>query len=565
MRARRLTVSLTVLVSLVPASQAFAGNNPARGSSQTEERTATRADVLAGRADQEERLNLLRASIEAAGGVVVEESEDPTAFEGYALGGYAYPLIVSDLDGDGDDEVLLEQDANRNYVVAIDDGDLAWREQLPPKSYLVGALSGDLFAEDGTEVILVLYRWNTDKTVLGGVDENGLRWTAPLDVDYSELNGLVEADTDEQAEIAITVWSDSGSITVRTLDGETGTLLSEIRSTTDQLDIGVAEQAFVTDGPEGQSDEAVFLTSLLGGYYAERLSLADGSRRTMNVFPGEEIPVIYQGVDYTGDGRRDGYISDFIYNEDETVTSTFGVFDAAALSTAWTQESEGDFPYFFIYPPYQAGDANGDGGQDLCIQNRSFGFGEPRTSTAEVRCLAGATGAELWTISREVTGEYSYASVQVESDLDANGVIDPVITTEAYTCSDDDYYCETTAFEATALNGTNGAPIWSTTDPGDSAGIWGLTGSNLDGVAGDDSFGYVYDETEPPGAPFAVYTGLSRLKAWDGFIDTGNASGYVDSAIGADLDGDGTLEAVLTSDAYEPIGEPVCEVYEGEE
>ncbi|MGH2710694.1 MAG: hypothetical protein ACRDH9_05765, partial [Actinomycetota bacterium] len=135
----------------------------------------------------------------------------------------------------------------------------------------------------------------------------------------------------------------------------------------------------------------------------------------------------------------------------------------------------------------------------------------------------------------------------------------------AYTCSDDDYYCETTAFEATALNGTNGAPIWSTTDIEDSNGIWGLTGSNLDGVAGDDSFDYVYDETEPPGAPFAVYNGLSRQKAWDGFIDTGEASGYVDSAIAADLDGDGTLEAVLTSDAYEGIGEPVCEVYEGEE
>lgn len=570
MPARRLAISVALLISIMPASQALAGQRMT-GAPDHEVPTGplTRQDVLAGRASGDQVVQLLQAQIEAAGGDAVE-----VASEEEALGGYAYPILALDLDGDGDDETLLEQHAGRTYIVALDDGSILWRERGPKQSYVIGAIPGDLFSDGGQEVVLAVYRWKTGKLLLAGAGASGVRWVAGFDAYSTSLGGLVQADGDDEDELAVSTWSEStGELTINTFDGETGFQLSSLRSTPSRLlNRNMGSEGFVTDGPDGSADEAVFVTPLPAGVYAERLSLSDGTQAAFELVADEESHTLSQGPDFTGDGKRDGYITEFLWNVDGSISTVTGVFDAATLSTAWTQTSESS-EFNFPYPPYQAGDANGDGGQDLCTFLHEDEY-DPETDTflgssSAFTCYSGATGVQLWTASRSVTSPpdgwahtYGWAS----SDLDGDGVIDPILEQESGICVEEgEYYSCEYGYSATAHSGTDGSPLWSIDDPDMYYIGYDLTDSNLDGAAGHDGLETIYEGGEGTGTRFSVFNGLSLTPSWEGVVDTGAGDGYVDGAIEADLDGDGSGEVLVTADAYVGIGEPTCEVYFGEE
>jgi hypothetical protein len=62
---------------------------------------------------------------------------------------------------------------------------------------------------------------------------------------------------------------------------------------------------------------------------------------------------------------------------------------------------------------------------------------------------------------------------------------------------------------------------------------------------------------ERPDAPFTVVNGLSLASSWEGAVGTGGLDGFATGAISADLDGDGSTEAVATAIGYEPTA-PGC-------
>ena len=559
MRPRRLAGFTLVLLAVIPSAPGLAGPLQEAPVTRSGPRV-TRDAVLSGRATREEAAELLASSVRMAGGATVSSSETEP------LGGWASPVLAIDLDGDADEETLVFQysgdyPGTRN-VVAVDDGEILWREVQPEHLDLIGLLPANLVPEGGTEAVLVALEWRPGggplRAHLQGFSVEGAIWSYSEPISWFELNGVVDADNDAGDEIAITVWQPLAPVSIRVFDGS-GTVLREVRSSLEEsTSRSLFSEAFVTDGPMGAPDEAVFVTPLLAGYYAERRSLADDSQTAVDLKLNADVWTLYQGPDYTGDGRRDAHISDYsgVPFEDSII---FGVFDGVALGTTWTDSSTTEGWAFTT----SIGDATGDGGEDLCLQEDNWDFESSlETSSSAIRCLAGATGQKLWAESRTVSGEYAYTSFLTWSDLDGDDVIDPVLIAVVYTCPTDDGPCEATSFESVAFRGVDGSAIWSSHDPEIQDAVWGLTDADLDSSPGDDSVPYTYDESEPPDAPFSVHSGRTLAPSWSAVIDTGELPGSIGGLLDPDLDGDGSAEAVVSASAYEGIGELICETDE---
>ncbi|HEV3474923.1 MAG TPA: hypothetical protein VG602_06130 [Actinomycetota bacterium] len=524
-----------------------------------------RADVLAGRATTSQRRELVTDSIENAGGVAFQDpAAQAAAGDGSTAGGWLYPVMSVDLDGDGGDEVVLQQysESDHQYLIAVNKQGALWRYQVPTYSYMYGALEGDLFAGPGRELAVLVDDWEQQVTVLAAVGAHGLKWELPLGRDYVEVNGLVEGDQDAQDEIAMTRWATPRSPRVRTIDGETGLIRSELRSTPEQLGLGSGyTQAFVTDGAVGGADLAVFVTPLMTGYTAEKRSLVDGSQVSFELFPVGQPHTLFQGPDFTGDSKRDARIAEWTPGVEDSFT--YGVFDAASMGTVWTTTVH-PTQTSFIYS-YRPGNVDGSKGEDFCIFESDYTFDELETASATVRCLAGETGGELWKVSRAAIGFYAEIYENIFSDVDGDGLVDPIVEVFEYSCDDVDLInCDDRA-ETTAFSGSNGEPIW-TLEGYESTGLWyDLTDANLDRRPGDDVLEPVYDPARPQGARFRVKRGLDlRTESWRGLVDTGTREGSVGWPIDPDLNGDGSSEVVVTANAMEGIGDPYhCEVWEG--
>ena len=500
----------------------------------------------------------------AAGGSALGVSESPPPIE-VSPGGQAYPVIGHDLDVDGDEEVVLNRWSQPAQVVAADDRGILWRESLPEDTYLVGALSGDLTAGEGNDLLLVAFRYQAPRGVfIASADETGIRWSTTLPAVFGEINGFAQADADPFDEFVVTAWSEAYEPTLYTIDGQDGSTISELSSTPNELVGGFYSQVFVTDAVGTGADQAVFVTPLLpvnAGYLVERLSLADGGEIGTSVIGNAPFDELYQGPDLTGDGRRDALA--FQYGP-----ASIGVFDGASAGISWSHTFTRDEGMALVPVPYIIDDITGDGGSELCFIQYVWPEDdiEMHMDSATVSCHAGATGSELWREARTVVSEdQAVTHVYDESDLDGDGIIDPILEAFERRCGGgiEDYSCETTKYEALALSGVDGEPLWIVNDPAVEELVWGLTAWNIDGEPGDD--GWEEPPGESPGAPFTVRSGLDLSPSWSGAIDTGDVPAYVGEVIVADVDGDGVEEAVSTATAYERIGEEICETYDGEE
>lgn len=534
----------------------------------------TREDILAGRATPAQVHDYLRSSLQMLGAIVPEvEGEEVTVGESdgpEGLGGYAYPVLAVDLDGDGDDAVLLEQyTGNRRHLLAVEGDSVSWRYDLPKKLHQDGLLVGDLSPSSGTEVLFIGHRHiDGDETefVLGLLGRYGLMWSGKYGTDYPAFQGLVQADGDPQSEIALRRYGDGG-LEILVVDGWMGDVRPAIGGSFGGTGLYGADEAFVTDGAPGTASEAVFVTQLPAGlgYQAERRQLDDGEVTASEIVPQGEAFWLGQGPDYTGDGRRDGVID--IWEEDG---ETHGVFDAATLRVAWTQTTprppDDDSGYTYDLP-YTAGDVDGDGGEDLCMETISRDYGPDGLGGswgAGVSCRSGRTGLLLWRIDRsgELSSDtYGYGHFDVEADLDADLVPDPVLESAEYRCSEEDG-CETLSRETVAFSGRDTHIIWADPDLSE-LGYWSPTDQELDGVAGDDILAEPAEEEFDDLRPrFTVINGLDLATSWDGAFESDGNPGYIGSAIGADLDGDGVNELVSTAYTYEFVaGDPDCWEY----
>jgi len=537
MLARRLTLAAFAIL-LIPAGASATDDRASAGRPES----LSRDDILAGQASQGEQRRALRASIELAGGEAVEVAGAQSS----GLGGYGQALIAADLDGDGDEEILLEQFVgSRRYVLAADDTGVLWRRKIKRGPWFAGYLVDDFAMGGGDEVLMIAHQWLGEagqRVLFGLVGAGGLRWTYEPPGPFHEINGSVQADGDERAELAITTWSDSGNPKVVTLDGDFG---EELRTLKPTLDVeteafGTYSETFVTDGASGQSDEAVFMTSLpVGGYFAERLRLTDGTRTEYEVIPLESLGEIHQGLDYTGDGRRDAFTDGY---------TSFGVFDPISFDS-WTHEHA----YQSLgYPgiPDPVGDLNGDGGEDLCaaLTNYVDGPGEFEYEvTAHIDCRSGKTGAGLWTGAsspvRNSENTHGWAFVTNRYDLNGDSHPDPILGAEETNCTGM-WPCYTLRFEASAVEGKTGGSLWKLADPARESVMWSLTEGNLDEVPGDDLFVPDYESDR---AEFQVLNGLTMEPSWRGVVEPHSDYGHVLDWSHADVDGDGSTEAVVTA------------------
>ncbi|MGH2710695.1 MAG: hypothetical protein ACRDH9_05770 [Actinomycetota bacterium] len=549
MLARRLTLA-TFAVLLIPASPS-ATSAPAPVEAPVERPgPVSREDILAGRASQAEQRQALQASIELAGG----ESVEVMGSQQSGLGGYGQALISADLDGDGEEEILLEQYVGpRRFIVAADESGIMWRRKIKRGPWFAGYVVDDFASGGGDEVLVIAHQWlgaDGMQVVFGLVDRWGLLWTYKLPgSNYQpfgplhEINGSVQADGDERAEIAFTTWSDPGHPEVVALDGDSGIELGTLRPTldADNAAFDTYSQAFVTDGPSGESDEAVFITSLPtgGGSYAERLRFTDGTRTDFEVLPLDSLGEILQGPDYTGDGRRDAVNDGY---------SAFGVFDPISF-TGWSHE-HGFESTSYQGPPDPVGDLDADGGEDLCMVLSEYVSGATPfeyDTTSHIDCRSGKTGTRIWTATtatvRETQDDFSYAYpfVNTRHDLNGDGHPDPILGVEEFSCEE---ACATTRFEISALEGKTGGPLWAVNDTSAQDLLWALTEGNLDAMAGDDLF-----ETDEGSdrAEFRVLNGLTREPSWEAVVEPESDYGHVLDWGYADVDGDGVTEAVVTA------------------
>ncbi len=537
MLVRRLTLA-TFAVLLIP------GGASATGSPSSIERpdSLSRDDILAGRASQAQQRRALRASIELAGG----ESVEVAGAQSSGLGGYGQALIAADLDGDADEEILFEQFVGpRRYIVAADENGVLWRKKMKRGPWFAGYLIDDFAAGGGNEVLMIAHQWLGElgqRIVFGLVGRWGVLWTYEPPGPFHEINGSVQADGDERAELAITTWGDYGNPTVVTIDGDDGTELTTLMPTLD-AETAVYEpssQALVTDGEPGQSDEAVFITSLPtgGGYFAERLRFTDGTRTDYEVIALESFGEIYQGLDYTGDGRRDAFTDGY---------TDFGVFDPISF-TSWNHEHGfGSLGYPEIPDP--VGDLDGDGGEDICAVFSDYVASPDEYEVTEhIDCRSGKTGARLWTAAsptvRGTETTYGWPFIATRFDLNGDEHPDPIIGAEEYSCEEQGWPCETIRFEASAVEGKTGSALWGLTDPASESLMWSLTEGNLDDEPGDDLFETDYDSDR---AEFQVLNGLTMEPSWRGIVEPDSVYGHVLDWSHADVDGDGTTEAVVTA------------------
>jgi hypothetical protein len=549
MLVRRL--ALATFAVLLLSGGAAATESPAAADRPD---SLSRDDILAGRASQGEQRRALRASIELAGG----ESVEVAGAQSSGLGGYGQALIAADLDGDEDEEILFEQFVgSRRYVLAADDNGVLWRRKIKRGPWFAGYLVDDFAAGGGNEVLMIAHQWLGEagqRVIFGLVGRYGLLWTyeapgapssggGPFQSTFHEINGSVQADGDDRAELAITTWSDYGHPKVITLDGDVGEELGTLEPSleTDNAAFETYSQSFVTDGASDQSDEAVFMTSLpTGGYFAERLLLTDGTRTDYEVIALGSLGDIYQGLDYSGDGRRDAYTDGYTH---------FGVFDPVSF-TSWKHEHDyGSLGYPEIPDP--VGDLDGDGGEDLCALLSDY-VAVPDVpeyeNTAHIDCRSGKTGARLWTAAsptvRNTETTYGWSFIVTRYDINGDAHPDPILGAEESVCGDQGWPCETVRFEASAVDGKTGSGLWSLNDPARESLMWSLTEGNLDEVPGDDLF--VPDE-DSDRAEFQVLNGRTMEPSWHAVVDPDSDWGRVLDWSHADVDGDGTTEAVVTA------------------
>jgi hypothetical protein len=554
-------VSLLCLLPLAhPTSAHAVESNP-----RTSPPPATRADVLAGRATDRQTVELLRASLEAAGGTAAASEEEAPAD--------AYPLLQADLDGDGDEEVIVQQylDIDPPYppgpplpphrYLAVDDRGLLWRHRVSG-SFVIGLLPGDFAPAPGTEVVSLTYHYqpfpsppSLELAVLGA---EGLLWERSITDWWFELNGLVEADTDALSEFALSVWSNNNRLSIHAIDGQGGDTISVTRSS---LGPTGASEGFVTDGSSSGPDESIFLTRIAPALsYLERYRLSDGQLITRDVAVSD-ARWLSQGPDYTGDGRRDAFAGTYFYE--------YGVFDGASMRLAWSHEEDEDPLGGSYVVPYVAGDINKDGGEELCVITDSPVFGNDiHEGAAGARCHAGRTGAEIWEASLKAEAEFIWPMTRVDSDLDGDELPDPILTIYAYNCGDDngEEPCTTTREETLAVSGKDALPLWpADVEPGLA---WWVSSSDFDGVPGDDVVEPWWFGSEEPSSPTArshfdaepdarvsMLNGLHLARAWEGVIDTGDLPGNVGWGLDADVDGDGDAEGVFSAFGYERRGD----------
>ena len=561
MRIRWLVPLL--LLPLAQATAALASEREAKPPAPP----ATRSDVVAGTATDRQAVELLRQSLQAAGGTATADEE--------VQEGNAYPVLAADLDGDGDDEVILHQYLYSDpgpspyppfpsfrYQV-VDDRGVLWGFG-GKTSFAIGLLPGDFAPTPGTEVLSLSYSYQgfpssptLDLAMLGG---RGILWQSSLAEGWFEVNGLVEADGDELTELALSTWNGSGDLSIHTLDGDRGSNISVTRPSLAPTNL--AYEGFVTDGSASAPDESVFLVRLAPAVsYVERYRLSDG-QLTLRDVAVSDVRSLYQGPDYTGDGRRDAFA--------RTALGDYGVFDGSTMRLVWSKPDDDDPLHGRSLFPYPAGDVNGDGGQELCLITETFHFssnGQPGRGSAGATCDAGQTGTQIWEFSLEATGEMVWPETRVGSDLDGDGLPDPIVYVSADDCeiTDGSGYCTPISEKIAAISGKDARPLWpADTDPGLA---WFVTESDLDGVPGDDAVepwwwgsgspdgatGVTPGDAEP-NARFSVLNGLRLRRSWEGIVDTRDLPGDIGWGLDADVNGDGDRDAVFTAVGYEIRG-----------
>ena len=285
--------------------------------------------------------------------------------------------------------------------------------------------------------------------------------------------------------------------------GEIGTFSSTVLNT---LPYGIPTSDLSGDG----AADIVFLESGSGGGTVLRAMAVTGTEHwRTSVDPG--FP--YAPGDLTGDGLADIVMETFDFEEDFGLT--YSIVDGSDGSTAWTRETGGLFPFTFT------GDVDADGGQDLIMVGWTF----DETVGLRAEVWSGADGQEIW--SRVVPGLDDILLCFCPTDLTADGSTDILVAPVTWTE-------DGIAGEVHAIDGADGATLWSNTEVSSFDELPLPLGADADGDGADDLFWVARDELQPEVLTAFVHRGIDLATAWSVALQEW-PTGFLIEGFGADL------------------------------
>jgi len=293
----------------------------------------------------------------------------------------------------------------------------------------------------------------------------------------------------------------------------------------------------------------------IGSAYMERLEMRSTS---------SDIPFTY-GIaagDLNGDGDDDVLIFNGTYNS-SGYSGTYAYDYVSAVNGCdgtelWGQDIDHETMFFGLdYPAYPVGDIDGVAGANVIMESCSYDSGTD-TCTATIQVIQGSDGTELW--SHSITGNGQYGTSLYSwwyGDLVGDGLNDAVVVSQYY-----NPIADNTTRVLRIMQGSDGTEVWnkSTKEDGQTYMLfpWVCLCGDICGDNKDDVL--VMSRSSETTHTVSALQGSDGAEIWSTSFEA-DTSPFI-RPCGDLVGGDGRGDIVITAHSYDSVeNETTCTVY----